>query len=92
MSKKTKYVSKLQNYSVTFDAIIKVHQEGFESSLPWCIKTDKSKYANLTKTEVEVKVNEAIKQAILDKCPWVSEIVEVDNVKFSQELVNNGTN
>lgn len=85
---KVKYVSKLKEYSVTFDATIKIHQGGFESALPWCIKQDKSKYAGLTKEQIESKVNEAVKMAIMDKCPWVSEIVSLDNIKFSQELIN----
>lgn len=86
---KVKFVSKLKEYSVTFDANIKVCQGGFESALPWCIKVDKTKYANLTKEQVESKVKEAIRLAILDKCPWVSEIISLDNIKFSQELLNN---
>ena len=73
-------------------ATIKIHQGGFESALPWCIKADKSKYANLTKEQIVTKVKEAIRLAILDKCPWVSEIISLDNIKFSQELINNETN
>lgn len=89
---KVKYVSKLKEYTINFDATIKVHQGGFESTLPWCIKVDKSKYANLTKEQVEEKVKEAIRLAISDKCPWVSEVISLDNVKFSQELINNEAN
>ena len=89
---KVKYVSKLKEYAINFDATIKIHQGGFEPTLPWCIKVDKSKYANLTKEQVISKVKEAIRLAILDKCPWVSEIISLDNVKFSQELINNETN
>ena len=89
---KVKYVSKLKEYSINFDATIKIHQGGFESALPWCIKVDKSKYANLTKEQIISKVKEAIRLAILDKCPWVSEIISLDNVKFSQELINNEVN
>ena len=88
---KVKYVSKLKEYAINFNATIKIHQGGFESALPWCIKADKSKYANLTKEQVISKVKEAIRLAILDKCPWVSEIISLDNVKFSQELINNET-
>ena len=88
---KVKYVSKLKEYAINFDATIKIHQGGFEPTLPWCIKADKSKYANLTKEQVISKVKEAIRLAILDKCPWVSEIISLDNVKFSQELINNET-
>lgn len=89
---KVKYVSKLKEYSINFDATIKIHQGGFEPTLPWRIKVDKSKYANLTKEQVISKVKEAIRLAILDKCPWVSEIISLDNIKFSQELINNETN
>ena len=89
---KVKYVSKLKEYAINFDATIKIHQGGFEPTLPWCIKVDKSKYANLTKEQVISKVKEAIRLAILDKCPWVFEIISLDNVKFSQELINNETN
>lgn len=89
---KVKFVSKLKEYSVTFDATIKVHQGGFESALPWCIKVDKTKYANLTKEQVIEKVKEAIRLAISDKCPWVSEIISLDNVKFSQELISDEAN
>lgn len=89
---KTKYVSKLKEYTINFDATIKVHQGGFEPTLPWCIKIDKSKYANLTKEQIEEKVKEAIRLAISDKCPWVSEIISLDNIKFSQELINNEAN
>lgn len=89
---KVKYVSKLKEYAINFDATIKIHQGGFEPTLPWCIKADKSKYANLTKEQIISKVKEAIRLAILDKCPWVSEIISLDNVKFSQELINNETN
>lgn len=89
---KVKYVSKLKEYAINFDATIKIHQGGFESALPWCIKVDKSKYANLTKEQIIEKVKEAIRLAISDKCPWVSEIISVDNVKFSQELINNEVN
>ena len=85
---KVKYVSKLKEYAINFDATIKIHQGGFESALPWCIKVDKSKYANLTKEQIIEKVKEAIRLAILDKCPWVSEIILLDNVKFPQELIN----
>ena len=56
------------------------------------IKADKSKYTNLTKEQIISKVKEAIRLAILDKCPWVSEIISLDNIKFSQELINNETN
>ena len=59
---KVKYVSKLKEYSVNFDATIKVHQEGFESILPWCIKEDKSKFVNLTKEQIVAKVKEAIRE------------------------------
>ena len=72
---KVKYVSKLKEYAINFDATIKIHQGGFESALPWCIK-----------------VKEAIRLAILDKCPWVSEIISLDNIKFSQELIDNEAN
>lgn len=89
---KVKYVSKLKEYAINFDATIKIHQGGFESALPWCIKVDKSKYANLTKEQIIEKVKEAIRLAISDKCPWVSEIISLDNVKFSQELINNEVN
>lgn len=89
---KVKYVSKLKEYAINFDATIKIHQGGFESTLPWCIKVDKSKYANLTKEQIIEKVKEAIRLAISDKCPWVSEIISLDNVKFSQELINNEVN
>lgn len=86
---KVKYVSKLKEYAVNFDATIKVHQGGFESILPWCIKEDKNKFANLSKEQVEAKVLEAIKSAFFSKCPWVSEIVSIDNIKYPQELINN---
>lgn len=89
---KVKYVSKLKEYAVNFDATIKIHQGGFESALPWCIKVDKGKYADLTKEQVVSKVKEAIRLAISEKCPWVSEIISLDNVKFSQELINNEAN
>lgn len=89
---KVKYVSKLKEYAINFDATIKIHQGGFESALPWCIKVDKSKYANLTKEQIIEKVKEAIRLAISDKCPWVSEIISLDNVKFPQELINNEAN
>ena len=89
---KVKYVSKLKEYAINFDATIKIHQGGFESDLPWCIKVYKSKYANLTKEQITEKVKEAIRLAISDKCPWVSEIISLDNVKFSQELINNEVN
>lgn len=89
---KVKYVSKLKEYAINFDATIKIHQGGFESALPWCIKVDKNKYANLTKEQVIEKVKEAIRLAILDKCPWVSEIISLDNIKFSQELIDNEAN
>lgn len=89
---KVKYVSKLKEYSIAFDATIKIHQGGFESALPWCIKVDKNKYANLTKEQIVTKVEDAIRLAILDKCPWVSEIISLDNIKFSQELINSEVN
>lgn len=89
---KVKYVSKLKEYAINFDATIKIHQGGFESALPWCIKVDKSKYANLTNEQITEKVKEAIRLAISDRCPWVSEIISLDNVKFSQELINNEVN
>ena len=86
------FIALLKEYAVNFDDTIKIHQGGFESALPWCIKVDKSKYANLTEEQVLEKVKEAIRLAILDKCPWVSEIISLDNIKFSQELINNETN
>lgn len=33
-----------------------------------------------------------IRLEILDKYPWVSEIIALDNIKFSQELINNEAN
>ena len=33
-----------------------------------------------------------IRLEISDKYPWVSEIISLDNIKFSQELINNETN
>ena len=89
---KVKYVSKLKEYAINFDATIKIHQGGFESALPWCIKADKNKYANLTKEQIVTKVKEAIRLAIVYRCPWVSKIMSVDNIKCSQELINNETN
>ena len=100
---KVKYVSKLKEYAINFNATIKIHQGGFESALPWCIKVDKSKYANLTEEQVLEKVKEAIRLVILYLCltafqgqysyiPWVSEIISLDNIKFSQELINNEAN
>ena len=89
---KVKYVSKLKEYAINFNANIKINQGDIESALPWCIKVDKSKYANLTEEQVLERVKEAIRLAILDKCPWVSEIISLDNIKFSQELINNEAN
>lgn len=85
---KTKYVSPLEDYAITFDATVKIKQNGLEGCLPYFIKEDKSKYQNLSKEEVVSKVKEAIKKAILLKCPWVSEVVDLSNVRFSQRLIN----
>lgn len=85
---KVKYVSPIKEYAITFDATINIKQTGLEGCLPYFIKADKNKYDGLTKEEKFDLVKKAIKQALLDKCSWITSVVSLDNVKISQSLIN----
>lgn len=85
---KVKYISPIKEYAITFDATINIKQTGLEGCLPYSIKADKKKYNGLTKEEKLDLVKKAIKQALLDKCSWITSIISLDNIKVSQSLIN----
>lgn len=84
---KIKYVSPIKDYTVSYEATIKIVQNGLQSTIPHNIKADKKNFIQKNSEEVLAKLNKLIEQAILDKCSFCTKVIAIDNIKFDQNLI-----
>ena len=84
---KVKYVSPIKDYSVSYDAVIKIRQTSLQPTIPAKIRTDKRKFVGKLPEEVSKQLVDLISEAIKSSCSFCTEVVSVDNIKFDQTLI-----
>lgn len=84
---KVKYVSPIKDYSVSYDAIIKIKQTSLQPVIPAKIRTDKRKFIGKLPEEVSEQLAKLISETIKSSCSFCTEVVSVDNIKFDQTLI-----
>lgn len=84
---KVKYVSPIKDYSVSYDAVIKIKQTSLQPVIPAKIRTDKRKFIGKLPEEVSEQLAKLISEAIKSSCSFCTEVVSVDNIKFDQTLI-----
>jgi len=84
---KIKYVSPIKDYTVSYEATIKVKQSGLQPTIPHSIRANKKDFSKREMNEVVTKLSNCIAQAILDKCSFCTEVISIDNIKFDQNLI-----
>ena len=84
---KVKYVSPIKDYSVSYDAVIKVRQTSLQPVIPAKIRTDKRNFVGKLPEEVSKQLAKLISEAIKFSCSFCSEVISVDNIKFDQTLI-----
>ena len=84
---KVKYVSPIKDYSVSYDAVIKVRQTSLQPTIPAKIKADKRNFVGKLPEEVLNQLSKIISEAIKSSCSFCTEVVSVDNIKFDQTLI-----
>ena len=84
---KTKYVSPLKDYSVSYDAVIKVRQTSLQPIIHAKIRTDKRNFVGKLHEEVLNQLSKIISEAIKSSCSFCTEVVSIDNIKFDQTLI-----
>ena len=84
---KVKYVSPIKDYSVSYDAVIKVRQTSLQPTIPAKIRADKRKFIGKLPEEVSKQLADLISEAIKSSCSFCTEVVSVDNIKFDQTLI-----
>lgn len=84
---KTKYVSPLKDYTVSYDAVIKIRQTSLQPVIPAKIRTDKRNFVGKLTEEVLNQLSKIISEAIKSSCSFCTEVVSVDNIKFDQTLI-----
>lgn len=84
---KEKYVSPIKEYTVSYDAIIKVSQNGLQPIIPHNIKANKKNFIGQSQEQVLEKLNKIIKEAIIEKCSFIKEVISIDNIKFDNNLI-----
>lgn len=84
---KVKYVSPIKDYSVSYDAVIKIRQTSLQPTIPAKIRADKRKFIGKLPEEVSKQLSDLISEAIKSSCSFCTEVVSVDNIKFDQTLI-----
>lgn len=84
---KVKYVSPIKNYSVSYDAVIKIKQTSLQPTIPAKIRADKRNFIGKLPEEVLNQLSKIISEAIKTSCSFCTEVVSVDNIKFDQTLI-----
>ena len=84
---KIKYVSPIKDYSVSYDAVIKIRQTSLQPTIPAKIRADKRKFVGKLPEEVSKQLAKLISEAIKFSCSFCSEVISVDNIKFDQTLI-----
>lgn len=84
---KVKYVSPIKDYSVSYDAVIKIKQTSLQPVIPAKIRTDKRKFIGKLPEEVSEQLAKLISETIKSSCSFCTEVVSVDNIKFDQTLI-----
>ena len=84
---KVKYVSPIKDYSVSYDAVIKIRQTSLQPTIPAKIRADKRKFIGKLHEEVIDQLTKIISEAIKTSCSFCTEVVSVDNIKFDQTLI-----
>ena len=84
---KIKYVSPIEDYSVSYDAVIKIRQTSLQPIIPTKIRADKRKFIGKLPEEVSKQLENLISEAIKSSCSFCTEVVSVDNIKFDQTLI-----
>lgn len=84
---KVKYVSPIKDYSVSYDAVIKIKQTSLQPVIPAKIRTDKRKFIGKLPEEVSEQLAKLISETIKSSCSFCTEVISVDNIKFDQTLI-----
>ena len=84
---KVKYVSPIKDYSVSYDAVIKIKQTSLQPVIPAKIRTDKRNFIGKLPEEVSEQLAKLISETIKSSCSFCTEVVSVDNIKFDQTLI-----
>lgn len=84
---KVKYVSPIKDYTISYEATIKIIQNGLQSTIPHNIRADKKNFIQKSSEEILANLNKLIEQAILDKCSFCTKVISIDNIKFDQNLI-----
>lgn len=84
---KVKYVSPIKDYSVSYDAVIKIRQTSLQPTIPAKIRADKRNFVGKLPEEVSKQLAALISEAIKSSCSFCTEVVSVDNIKFDQTLI-----
>lgn len=84
---KVKYVSPIKDYTVSYEATIKIKQSGLQPAVPHSIRANKKDFIGKNTEEVLAKISKYISQAIADKCSFCTEVISIDNIKFDQNLI-----
>lgn len=84
---KVKYISPIKDYTVSYEATIKITQNGLQPTIPYNIRADKKNFIQKGSEEVLAILNKRIEQAILDKCSFCTKVISIDNIKFDQNLI-----
>ena len=84
---KVKYISPIKDYSVSYDAVIKIKQTSLQPIIPAKIRADKRKFIGKLPEEVIDQLSKIISEAIKSSCSFCTEVVSVDNIKFDQTLI-----
>lgn len=84
---KIKYVSPIKDYSVSYDAVIKIRQTSLQPTIPAKIRADKRNFIGKLPEEVLNQLSKIISDAIKSSCSFCTEVVSIDNIKFDQTLI-----
>lgn len=84
---KEKYISPIREYTISYDAVIKVSQNGLQPTIPHSIKVNNKNFIGQSQEQIVEKLNKIIKNAIMEKCSFVKEVISIDNIKFDNNLI-----
>ena len=84
---KVKYVSPIKDYSVSYDAVIKIRQTSLQPIIPAKIRADKRNFVGKLPEEVINQLSKIISEAIQPPWSFCTDVASVDNIKFDQTLI-----
>lgn len=87
---KVKYISPIKDYTVAYEATIKIRQTGLQSIIPSSVRANKRNFIGLSSDEVIAKLSKMIIEAIRYSCSFCTEVVSVENIKFDHNLIKDG--